>query len=84
MKTRKKTYFYPKLKGVRNEYGYSLEDMAKLLGISTDCYFRKEKGKTDFYLCEVRKILELFNVKFEDIFFVQQVNQIVDTDAYVK
>ena len=49
-------YFYPKLKGKRNELGFTLDDMAKKLGISTDCYFRKEKGKTDFYLCEVRKI----------------------------
>lgn len=74
MKRKKETYFYPKLKGIRSEFGYSLEDMANFLGISTDCYFRKEKGKTDFYLCEVRKILELFNAKFEDIFFTSKVN----------
>lgn len=78
MERRKETYFYPKLKGIRNEYGYSLEDMAKILGVSTDCYFRKEKGKTDFYLCEVRKILNAFDAKFEDIFFTSNVNQKVD------
>lgn len=79
MKSKKReSYFYPKLKGIRNEYGYSLEDMGKCLGISKDCYFRKEKGKTDFYLCEVRKILNLFDCKFEDIFFNFDVNQTSD------
>ena len=74
----KETYFYPKLRGKRCELGYSLEDMANLLGISKNCYFRKEKGKTDFYLCEVRKILELFDVNFKDIFSIPNVNQMVD------
>ena len=46
----KETYFYPKLRGKRCELGYSLEDMANLLGISKNCYFRKEKGKTDFLM----------------------------------
>lgn len=78
MKRRKEAYFYPKLRGIRNEYGYSIEDMARILGISADCYFRKEKGKTDFYLCEVRKILDLFNVEFSDIFFTPDVNVSVD------
>lgn len=64
------SYSYPKLKGRRNELGYSLKDMANFLGISTDCYFRKENGKTDFYLYEVRKILEILNVQFEDIFLL--------------
>jgi len=80
LKKVKKSYFYPKLKGKRNELGFSLEDMANHLGISIDCYFRKEKGKTDFYLCEVRKILNLFNEKFENIFFVNSVNETVDKD----
>lgn len=75
---KKETYFYPKLRGKRCELGYSLDDMANLLGISKDCYFRKEKGKTDFYLCEVRKILILFNANFEEIFFTTDVNQTVD------
>lgn len=75
---KRQAYFYPKLRGKRNEYGYSLEDMGKYLGISKDCYFRKEKGKTDFYLYEVRKILSLFDSKFEEIFFTTSVNQTVN------
>jgi len=77
-KRNKDTYFYPKLKGKRCELGYSLEDMSKYLGISKDCYFRKQKGKTDFYLCEVRQILALFDMKFEDIFFIPNVNNLVN------
>lgn len=77
---RKDAYFYPKLKGKRYELGYSLEDMGKYLGISKDCYYRKEKGKTDFYLCEVRKLLLLFNANFEDIFFTTNVNYKVDKE----
>jgi len=69
-----KTYYYPKLCGIRHEHGYSIEEMGKKLNISKDCYFRKEKGKTDFYLSEVRNILKIFNVKFEDIFFTDDVN----------
>lgn len=78
MKKAKQSYFYPKLKGRRCELGYSLEDMARFLGISKDCYFRKEKGKTDFYLCEVRKILEILNSDYQEIFFTNIVNQKVD------
>lgn len=77
-KKARKAYFYPKLYGLRHEFGYSLDDMAKYLGISKDCYFRKEKGKTDFYLWEARKILEIFNVTFSDIFFTNDVNQSVN------
>lgn len=84
MKRKKEAYVYPKLKGIRNEYGYSIDDMARMLGISTNCYFRKEKGKTDFYLCEVRKILDLFNVEFNEIFFTPIVNEKVDDKTYVR
>lgn len=72
------SYFYPKLRGKRCELGYTLEDMANLLGMSKNCYFRKENGKTDFRLCEVKKILDIFGVEFNDIFFTFDVNQIVD------
>ena len=78
VRKKKESFFYPKLYGIRHEFGYSLEDMANYLGISKDCYFRKEKGKTDFYLCEVRRILEIFNMNFDDIFFANTVNQKVD------
>lgn len=68
MRLKKETYFYPKLKGLRNEKGYTMEEFASLLGITKNCYFKKENGLTDFYLCEIRKILDIFNCKYEDIF----------------
>lgn len=78
MTKKRNAYIYPKLRGIRNEKGYSMEQLADKLGITKDCYFRKENGKTDFYLDEVRKILEVFDCKFEDIFFDTVVNQKVN------
>lgn len=66
---------YPKLKGIRYEKGYTMQDMADRLGISKNCYFKKENGFTDFYLDEVKRILEIFNCNFNDIFFESTVNQ---------
>lgn len=71
MKKKTEAYVYPKLRGKRNELGYTLDDMGHLLGISKNCYFRKEKGYADFYLWEVRKILELFDSSYEDIFLTK-------------
>lgn len=68
---KKETYIYPKLKGKRHELGYTMDDMADRLGISKDCYFNKEKGYRDFNLSEVRKILELFNCSYDEIFLVK-------------
>ena len=70
MKKKMEAHPYPKLKGKRNEYGYTLQDMGDYLGISKNAYFRKEKGYADFYLWEVRKILELLDSKYEDIFLL--------------
>lgn len=57
-----------KLIGKRNEMGYTQEKMAKELGISKNNYHLKEKGKLDFNLLEVRKILKLLNCEYNDIF----------------
>lgn len=71
MKKKLESYYYPKLRGKRNELGYTLEDMANHLGTSKNSYFRKEKGYADFYLWEVRKILELLDSSYEDIFLTK-------------
>lgn len=78
MKKSKHTYIYPKLRGIRYEKGYTMQNMADELNISKNCYFKKENGYTDFYLDEVKKILDLFNCKFEDIFFERTVNRKVN------
>ena len=64
---------YPKLIGKRHEKGISQQEMANLLGISKNNYFLKEKGKLDFNLAEVKKILEIFNCDYNDIFFNENV-----------
>ena len=80
MKKIKVRYIYPKLRGMRYEKGYSMQDMAEILNITKNCYFRKEKGYTDFNLSEVRRILELFDCNYEDIFFERTVNQKVNKE----
>lgn len=59
---------YPKLIGKRNEKGITQEKMAKMLGISKNNYNLKENGKLDFGLSEVKKILNILNATYNDIF----------------
>ena len=59
---------FNKLKGARAEKGYSQKDMADKIGISTDSYHLKENGKTEFKLSEVKKILDILDKEFTDIF----------------
>lgn len=59
---------YPKLVGKRNEKGITQEKMALLLGISKNNYNKKENGKLDFGLLEVKKILEILDCNYNDIF----------------
>lgn len=59
---------FKKLKGKRTELGYTQEQMAKMIGISTSRYVLKENGKTKFYLEEINKILSILDCKYEDIF----------------
>lgn len=69
---------YPKLIGKRNEKGFTQEKMANLLGISKNNYNLKENGKLDFNLMEVKKILEILNSSYEDIFFEKNVTKMSD------
>ena len=61
---------YPKLIGKRNEKGYTQQDMANFLGISKGNYHLKETGKNDFSLFEVKKILEVLEESFDNIFLL--------------
>ena len=66
---------YPKLIGKRNEKGISQQEMANLLGISKNNYFLKEKGRLDFNLVEVKKILKILDCEYNDIFFDTNVTE---------
>ena len=58
-----------KLKGKRVEHGYSQQEIAKELGISTNAYNLKELGKREFRMSEINLLLKLLDCKYEDIFF---------------
>ena len=60
---------YPKLIGKRNEKGITQERMAELIGISKNNYNLKENGKLDFNLSEVKKILNILDEDYNNIFF---------------
>lgn len=57
-----------KLKAKRVEFGFTQKDIAEKLGIATPTYIHKENGNTPFNLDEVKKLLVIFNCRFEDIF----------------
>lgn len=57
-----------KLKGKRVEKGLTQEGISKLLGMEKSAYARKENGVVQFRLDEVKKILEILECNFEDIF----------------
>lgn len=59
---------YPRLKAKRVELGFSQMDMANMLGVSLSTYCHKEKGKTNFNIEEIIKLVVCLNCKFEDIF----------------
>ena len=52
---------------LRSENRLTQDNVAKRLGISKSSYSRKESGKTEFTVNELNKLLELFNIKFEDL-----------------
>ena len=62
-----------KLKGKRVEKGYTQEDIAKKLDITTGTYNRKELGIVDFTLSEIQDLMYLLDCNFEDIFFKKDV-----------
>lgn len=63
------------LKKLRIEHGLKQKDMAKLIGISVSTYNYKENGISDFTLTEIKKIIELFNESFDNIFFDEKIRR---------
>lgn len=59
---------YPRLKAKRVERGYTQSDVANALGMCLATYCHKEKGKYDFTLNEILKLVKVLDCKFEDIF----------------
>ena len=63
-----------KLRGARNEHGYSQKEMAEFLGLSTDAYRMKEVRETEFKLSEIKKIMKILDKGFYDLFMYEEGN----------
>lgn len=57
-----------KLKAKRVEKGFTQEELAKALGISTATLNRYEKGHTEMTESTINKVLRILDCKYEDIF----------------
>lgn len=57
-----------KLKLARIEKELSQQDMADKLGIALKTYNLKEQGKANFNDEEIKKILEILEKKYEELF----------------
>ena len=62
------------LKSLRAAKDLTQGDMAKLIGVSTPTYNRKELGQSPFTLDESFKISSFFGETIEYIFFNKKVN----------
>ena len=58
------------LKAARINKGYSQEDAAKAIGVSSDTLSNYERGKSYPDIPILKKIEELYEIKYEDIIFL--------------
>ena len=63
-----------KIRQLRRYYGLTQTNMANILGVSLQTYWKKEKGETAFNDTEKQKIKDLFskdfpNITIDDLFF---------------
>lgn len=58
------------LKAARINKGYSQEDAAKAIGVSSDTLSNYERGKSYPDVPILKKIEELYEIKYEDIIFL--------------
>lgn len=58
------------LKAARLNKGYDQNEAAKLIGISPDTLSNYERGKTFPDVPIIKKIEEIYNVKYDDINFL--------------
>jgi transcriptional regulator with XRE-family HTH domain len=65
---------YERLRELRTNNGYTLQQMSNLLGYSSpNAYARKEKGERRFTIEEAMKISKLFKKPIEEIFFEDEI-----------
>lgn len=66
---------YERLKEIREEKGYTIEDMAQVIGKSPCNYFKKENGNVKFSVNEAIRISKFLKKRVEDIFFKEQLSE---------
>ena len=59
-----------KLKELRKKYNYTTEEMSLMLGISKSYYSQIENGKRNLYYKLAVKIARIFDLKPDDIFYL--------------
>lgn len=64
-----------KLLVIRKREKITGRKMAKMLGITEQCYHQKEYGIRPFNINEMFKISNFFNMKIEDIFLPYEVQK---------
>lgn len=66
---------YEKLKKIREKKGYTIEDMAQIIGKSPCNYYKKENGNVKFSVSEAIKISKFLKCKTEKIFFEDKLSE---------
>jgi transcriptional regulator with XRE-family HTH domain len=66
-----------KIKQLRKKFGYSLEEMARILGYeSVNGYYYLEIGRGKFSAEMLAKVADIFSISIEELFFVENVTEL--------
>lgn len=66
---------YEKLKELREKKGYTMEDLAAVIGKSVPNYYKKENGDVKFSVNEALLISAFLKTKVEKIFFKDELSE---------
>lgn len=72
---------YEKLKELREKKGYTIDDMAQVIGKSPCNYFKKENGDVKFSVNEALIISKFLKRKVETIFFKTELSENENKEA---
>ena len=65
---------YQKLKELREKKGYTMDDLANVIGKSVPNYYKKENGDVKFSVNEALLISKFLKCKVETIFFKEELS----------
>jgi len=68
MPAKKKVIPFAKLRGMRAELGISQKDTAKIVGISTGAYVKRENGQLPFQIPEAIILRKFFKTTLDELF----------------